>query len=441
MSDEAKPNPRITEKDVLAELEQGHIGKARSLAVALHNANTDDWRGHIMLAEVALHTDRYDIVEQELARALSKGAEPLRVARKGREAAEYASDRIKEIEYTQKIIEHAPQDAKAHGILAHNLAAIGKSPEAISALASCLRLKGPATLVQRTLIELSKHNTADTLKQHLEPFVQDLPDSWIVQLAAKRFKLARLLAPSRVEVELCDQLFALRKPDYRPIDAAQVDKQMTVAGHDRPNGTVIIFSGLLDGHFLPPHLLDHVFAELGLKAIFLTDPKRLIFLDGVPYLGPNLKATQTAIRDRLMVKNKPLYTLGQSSGAQAAILYASQMGANASLLFSAGMTIDLDVYARFNDKRALSMMRRLNRHLNPETFTMDNMLSQSKPDFRITAYACKNAREDIQHLTLLTPHKQTKTVKLDAPYGHNSMIAATHEIGLLKVFKDAFAIA
>lgn len=358
-----------------------------------------------------------------------------------REIAKGAADISLEIEATKQIIHNQPDNASEYGQLAHLLATSGETLEAIDALKTCLKLKGPIAPVQRTLIELTKYNDADTLKRHLKTLVADLPDSWIVQLAAKRFKLARLLAPSRVEVELCDQLSALRKPDYRPIDAAQVNKQMTVAGHDRPNGTVIIFSGLLDGHFLPPHLLDHVFAELGLKAIFLTDPKRLIFLDGVPYLGPNLKATQTAIRDRLMVKNKPLYTLGQSSGAQAAILYASQMGANASLLFSAGMTIDLDVYARFHDKRALSMIRRLNRHLNPETFTMDNMLSQSKPDFRITAYACKNAREDIQHLTLLTPHKQTKTVKLDAPYGHNSMIAATHEIGLLKVFKDAFAIA
>jgi len=440
MSDEAKPNPRITENDVLAELEQGHIGKARKLAVKLHNANTNDWRGHIMLAEVALHTDRYDIVEQELARALSKGAAPLRVARKGREAAEYASDRSKEIEYTQKIVEHAPQDAKAHGILAHHLAAIGNSHEAITVLASCIRLKGPTTLVQRTLIELSKHNTADTLKRHLQPLTQDLPDSWIVQLAAKRFKVARLLAPSLAEISLCDQLHALRKPEYRPIDAAQVDAQMTIAGKDRPNGTVLIFSGLADGHFLPPQLLDHVFAELGLKAIFLTDPKRLIFLDGLPYLGETLAATQQALQSRHILEDKPLYTLGQSSGGQPAIVYGTQMGADATLVLSSGTTFDKAKYEAFGDKRALAMLRRLNRTLDHAAFSMQNILPKAAPNYRIIAYACRNSHEDVQHLSLLNPHKQAKTVILDAPHGHDALLAAAHEIGLLKVFKDAFGI-
>ena len=432
---------RVTGSDVLAKADAGDFKEARKLAVELHNQNPSDWRGHIMLAEVALRTERYDVAQTEVRRALTKGVDPVRAARKMREIAKGDANIPLEIEATKQIIQHQPENASEYGQLAHLLATSGETIEAIDALKICLKLKGPMAPVQRTLIELTKCNDADSLKGHLETLVADLPDSWIVQLAAKRFKLARLLAPSRVEVDLCDQLFNLRKPDYRPIDAAQVGKEMTVAGHDRPNGTVIIFSGLLDGHFLPPHLLDHVFAELGLKAIFLTDPKRLIFLDGVPYLAPNLKATQNAIRGGLMMKDKPLYTVGQSSGGQTAIIYGTQMNAHASIVFSAGTTFDMDIYAAFNDKRALSMMRRLNRKLDAKAFSMANMFSKADPDYRVTAYACKNSREDVQHLSLLTPYKQVEATVLDVPQGHNSMLAATHKIGLLKIFKDAFDIA
>jgi tetratricopeptide (TPR) repeat protein len=441
MLNERKANQRITENDVLAELELGHVGKARTLAVALHNANTNDWRGHIMLAEVALQTDRYNIAQSEVQRAISKGIDPIRAARKMREIAKATADLKLEIDTTKQILELEPKNGGEHGQLAHLLATKGDIEAAIQALKTCLHLKGPPAAVQRTLIELSKHSHAETLNQHLAPLVEDLPNSWIVQLAAKRFKVARLLAPGPAEISLCDQLHTLRKPDHRPIDAAQVDTQMTVAGKTRSNGTVLIFSGLGDGHFLPPQLLDHVFAELGLKAIFLTDPKRLIFLDGVPYLGDTLEATQNTLINHHVLKNKPLYTLGQSSGGQPAIVYGVQMGAAATLVFSSGTTFDKVLYDTFGDKRAGAMLRRLNRNLDYNDFSMHNVLSKAAPDYRITAYACRNSREDIQHLSLLKPYKQTKTVVLDAPHGHDALLAATHEIGLLKVFKDAFGIA
>lgn len=72
---------RVTENDVLAKADTGDFKEARRLAVELHNQNPSDWRGHIMLAEVALQTERYDVAETEVRRALTKDLDSVRAAR------------------------------------------------------------------------------------------------------------------------------------------------------------------------------------------------------------------------------------------------------------------------------------------------------------------------------------------------------------------------
>ncbi len=113
---------------------------------------------------------------------------------------------------------------------------------------------------------------------------------------------------------------------------------------DRRRGSdaaALVFAGL-DGSFggVPVDLIQAMLIPLGVNAIYLFDPNRLLHLAGNPALGRDYAETLLALRRRLKRWGvRRLATIGASAGGFAAMRYGLDLGVERVLGFGAPTTL------------------------------------------------------------------------------------------------------
>src|SRR5690606_15159929 len=168
-------------------------------------------------------------------------------------------------------------------------------------------------------------------------------------LFENRLEEALHLAPTHHR-RLLAEAVALSARGLASMAPARHPAQVMVSGEDRTRGTVFFFSGLREQVWMPAHVLDVFFAALGLRAVFLRDSGRLLFLGEAPGLGHGVDGIAVSLR--AMAGPGPTCTMGISGGGVPALAYAGPLAAERSLVFSTPSTLDPDVLERMGDRRA-----------------------------------------------------------------------------------------
>lgn len=261
-------------------------------------------------------------------------------------------------------------------------------------------------------------------------------------LLADEIEKAIDVAPTQDEAAVLKQIMDARRERKQDIDYRSHFDNVTISGPDRPNGTVLVFGGFDDKYWLPANTLDHIFAEVGLTAIYLKDFTRLIYLDGIKTLGSSYDETISELSRRINHINpgKPIYTFGQSAGSLAAMIYGEALNAEASLVFSPNATIDLDDQPLLGEERHKLIWRRLFKNLDPTKFDLEKILERSSISYRVTAYVGADHELDVNHAKMIEKMPRTKVHYLEGLDSHNAFMPAASRLGLVNIVKLAYLI-
>jgi alpha-beta hydrolase superfamily lysophospholipase len=226
------------------------------------------------------------------------------------------------------------------------------------------------------------------------------------------------------------------------MEVADYANDITVAGEERPNGTVLVFSGMGDRPGVPAHVLDHFFAQLGLTAIYLNDFSRLLFLNGIKSLGSTLETSLVALskKNASFGQDKPLFTFGNSGGGLGAIIYGVSLGAVSSIVFSPPATVNPKHHEIMGETRARIIVQRIMENLDIDAVDLLPFLERAHPDYLVTAYAGALSPFDKAHAELLATMPKTKIHLLEHYKSHNSFMRAANQFGLLNIMKECYRL-
>lgn len=210
---------------------------------------------------------------------------------------------------------------------------------------------------------------------------------------------------------------------------------VTHSGGGRSNGTVVVFTGLREQAWVPAQVLDVFFAELGLHAIYVRDPNRLLFLGGLPGRGGSVEEVAASLRAEM--PSGPVYTAGFSGGGIAAIVYARHLGACRTVVFSTPTTLDPVVVEQIGDKRAAAWHRRFLSMVDPKPFDAPSIVSRMPASYRLTAFAGADATEDRRHAERLQGDPRVHVELLEGVAHHDSMGHAAERHGFRRICREA----
>ncbi len=259
-------------------------------------------------------------------------------------------------------------------------------------------------------------------------------------LMANRLHEARNYATTDDEVDFIDQILSLPAPAFPLMSIADYSIETTIVGLERPNGVVLGFCGMADKLGAPAHVMDHLFAQLGLSVVYLRDFSRLLFLGGIKKLGPTLEDTLQSLSNTIesLGPGKPIFTFGNSGGGLGAMIYGEALGAVSSLVFSTPATINPKHHKNMGENRARLIVQRIMDNLDYEVLDLRAILERASETYRVTAYAGEGNSFDKAHADLLATMPKTKVHLLKNTAHHNSMMRAASQFGMLNIMKDSF---
>lgn len=253
-------------------------------------------------------------------------------------------------------------------------------------------------------------------------------------LFANRLEEALPLAPAYQRRLVADAI-ALSREGRDAMAPVRNPGTVTRSGEGRTGGTVFVFSGLREQVWIPAHVLDVYFAALDLRAVFLRDFERLLFLGEVPGLGNGVAEIAASLR--AMAPTGPVYTMGISGGGLAALAYAGALGAERSLAFSPPSTLDPRRLDAMDDHRARAWVRRFVSRVDPTPFDGPALLARMPPEFRLTAYAPADGVEDRRHVERLQDDPRVRVHLVEGTGSHDSIGHASDKVGFLQLCRDA----
>ncbi len=277
--------------------------------------------------------------------------------------------------------------------------------------------------------EKTKHSSKETFSRLTTEW-----DNWTMLLKSTK---------NPDSMALLQQAFELKDKHTDVLKDLQPDKEMIVSGADRPNGTVLVFSGLGDKLSMPFNVMDVFFAELGLSAIFLRDSQRQLYCNGISQLGDDFETTLNVLKNEIssLGAEKPLYVMGNSAGGFGAIYYATQLNAEACIVFSPICSVDIQYLEEVcGDRRARILARRIENSVDPKIFDLNRVLGETKPDFLLSIYGAGVDSVDKNHCIQLEKMPRSKVVYLENFSDHNAIDRAAKEFGFLNIVRDAFQL-
>lgn len=261
-------------------------------------------------------------------------------------------------------------------------------------------------------------------------------------LMANDIEAAHACAQNPQDKAITKQILETIPSEYPVMDVLDYRKDSLIIGRDRPNGVVLTFGGLFDKAAMPAHILDYFFAELGLTVIHLQDFKRHIYLNGIQPYGATLSETITILKQEIKVlgRNKPLYTFGNSAGGLAAMIYGAKLGAKRTVVFSPPASVNPDFLNKISEGRAGIVRRRLIKNINHEETNLARILSEAGGDYKAYVYVGGECENDVAHAKLIEDMPKTKVHYFPNSDVHTAFPTAVERIGLLNLMKNDFEL-
>lgn len=129
----------------------------------------------------------------------------------------------------------------------------------------------------------------------------------------------------------------------RPRVGVLQDNHVRVVRHPGARATLVLFAGFAGFSQVPEYLFDGLLAEFPANVIYLRDPHGQVFLHGIPELGADEAAMQTALARLVAELGAPrLVTMGNSAAGYAALRNGLALGADQVLSFAGFATPSAD---------------------------------------------------------------------------------------------------
>ena len=231
-------------------------------------------------------------------------------------------------------------------------------------------------------------------------------------------------------------LRAIPGPDRRKRDLVHDSgEDLLISPKGGSGTTVVVFTGLARGTMVDVEVFDAFLAGQGLAAIYLRDPSRNLYLNGVPAVGPGRSGTIEALRRHLgALDTRRIVTVGTSAGGYAAILYGLALGAR-RIVSCAGPTV-LNAAARgsIGDARARIVARRLQSLFPPSDLDLRPHIEAADQATRITVAFGAQVPVDAAHAARIADLPNVSLLPVEGHDRHNiivPMLASGHLIGLL----------
>lgn len=158
-----------------------------------------------------------------------------------------------------------------------------------------------------------------------------------------RGKLARLsrqarstAADSVQEVRLSQQLrFAPADSELKRAVMQETDDDITIARMEAPGPLAVVFTGMVGQAMMPNEIFDRFLSALGVSAIYLRDPSRFGFANGVASVPGGLEETIAHLHELIKDLGATRVTsIGFSAGGHSSIYYGVRMQADAAISFA-----------------------------------------------------------------------------------------------------------
>ncbi len=216
------------------------------------------------------------------------------------------------------------------------------------------------------------------------------------------------------------------------------DNSFRLSAQGDSQAVVLAFAGFaLKTGALPFSLLDRFFAGHGVAVGSLVDAHGFQFWKGVPSLGESFEATIAALNNRLGAMSiDKKYTVGNSGGGAAAIVYGCALDARRAISFSGPTDLRRSFLDQHGDKRGQAVIHALNKRLDESQLNVRGWLEKRDSRCPIHAYYCEKEKYDAIQAENIS-HLSEVSLRPVGRYSIHECIGSALGVGdLLKEFKS-----
>ncbi|WP_103174739.1 tetratricopeptide repeat protein [Paracoccus sp. SY] len=308
--------------------------------------------------------------------------------------------------YLEKLVELDPSNAAWTAQLVRYLVNTGKTTCAAQVLRTALDkigdasdlhqlsliLKLPPELIERSILwaeavtekasDREKAVAVEILMRHSRP----VPVGLAQKLGAPASRTADLvrwwqMAPSDSDLK-------------RPVITDDMSEVIVARGH-QPAATVLVFTGLGDQLHVPLFIYDRYLAALNVDAIYLRDPSRYLFNNGIPSVAEDFAGSVAHLRSLLDKEGgRPSAVIGTSAGGFAAIRYGLTMQTRSIICFSGPTNLSHDFLA--DEGRGMLTIQRL-KSLPPDILDTRTFVRDADGHTAIHLYYGARMPQDERH--------------------------------------------
>jgi tetratricopeptide (TPR) repeat protein len=172
-------------------------------------------------------------------------------------------------------------------------------------------------------------------------------------------------------------------------------EEITIATAATTDTIVIVFTGLANRTGMPLVILDRFFAKLNVSTVYLRDPTRLLFNNGVSALGNCFDSSVAYLKELIAESGASnVVSFGISAGGFAAIRYGLALKAN--LIIGFGAAVNLRAEFLKDDGRAKIIVKRL-QGLSANILDLKPLIQASAGNIPIHLYYSEHMPQDTLH--------------------------------------------
>lgn len=177
--------------------------------------------------------------------------------------------------------------------------------------------------------------------------------------------------------------------------------------------TALVFTGLRGGPSMPVAVFDAYLARRDITAIYLRDQHSAGYTAGIASLGDRLDDSISQLRRKLdQLGSQRIVTIGASVGGLGALIYGQQLQADASILYSAFISLDAAFRKQTNDSRSPKVATRAQQVAGP-LCDYRNWLAQRSHAMTIDSYFGVDMVQDVAQSAALAAVTEVTRFPLD----------------------------